>query len=184
MAGKIVLKITLRGVTPAIWRRMEVPSSFTFNDLYLCIQAAMGWLNCHLSEFHVNGKTITRPDFEPEGEFLDARKTRLLPMLKEGSRFEYWYDFGDDWYHEVKVESIEPSASLSRPVCTGGARACPPDDCGGPYGYAELLSALSDKRHPEHSEMLDWVGGKFDPEEFDLKEANQSVARYRKMEEE
>ncbi len=183
MAGKIVLKITLKGVTPAVWRRIEVPSTFTFNDLYLCIQAAMGWLNCHLSEFHVNGKTIARPDFEPEGEFMDSKKTKLTSMLRKGSKFEYRYDFGDDWCHEVKVESIEPSALLSKPVCTGGARACPPDDCGGTYGYGELLRALSDKRHPEHKEMKEWVGGKFDPEEFNLKKARGQISRYREMEE-
>jgi len=181
MAGKIVLKIILKGVKPAVWRRIEVPSSFTFNDLYLCIQAAMGWLNCHLSEFHVNGETITRPDFEPEEEFLDSTRTKLLPMLKKGSKFVYWYDFGDDWYHDVQVEAVEPSAALPRPVCTGGARACPPEDCGGPYGYSELLKALSNPRHPEHRDMLEWTGGKFDPDGFDLKATNRQVARYREM---
>ncbi len=182
MAGKITLKITLKDITPAIWRRIEVPSTFTFNDLYLCIQAAMGWKNYHLSDFNANGKTITRRDFEPEGEFLDSEKTKLLPMLKKGGKFEYHYDFGDDWYHEVKVESIEPSASISKPTCTGGERACPPEDCGGVYGYANLLKALSNPSHEQHKELKNWAG-RFDPEKFDLEKVQKRILNYTKMEE-
>ncbi len=184
MAGKIILKITLRNVKPPVWRRIEVPSSFTFRELYLCIQAAMGWMNCHLSEFHVNGKTVTQPSFEPEGDFIDSRTAKLLALLKEGSKFEYWYDFGDDWYHDLVVEKIDPAAELSKPVCTGGARACPPEDCGGPYGYSELLQALANPKHPQHKELKEWVGGRFDAGKFDLKEANSLLKDYEEMEEE
>jgi len=111
------------------------------------------------------------PGIKPEW-MVTLRKT----VAAEGVRFEYLYDFGDSWKHEILVESIEvPQTQLRYPVCLAGERSCPPEDCGGPYGYADFLEAIREPDHREHDEMLAWVGGAFDPEAFDLAAVNRKL---------
>ncbi|OGA51686.1 MAG: hypothetical protein A3F74_06555 [Betaproteobacteria bacterium RIFCSPLOWO2_12_FULL_62_58] len=172
------LRIALAYIEPSVWRRLEVPSTMTFGDLHGAIQAAMGWEDCHLWAFYV-GKTEVSPDpeqfdFPGEPRAQAADWTALDDMLAgRRIKFRYIYDMGDDWLHEIKVEKIlAPEPGVQYPRCTGGERACPPEDCGGFPGYYNVLEALADPKHPEYEEMLDWIGGEWDPEAFDIKAVN------------
>jgi Plasmid pRiA4b ORF-3-like protein len=175
------LKITLDGSKPPIWRRVEVADTVTLAKLHLIIQAAMGWTDSHLHMFTVGGATYGVPDRDDEMEIRDERKialNRLLSVPKQ--KLIYEYDFGDSWTHQVLLEQVvelEPGAAYPR--CTAGKRACPPEDCGGVWGYASFLEAIADPAHPEHDEMLEWVGGAFDPARFALAEANAALRELR-----
>lgn len=169
------LRVQLRYIEPAIWREIEVPGEYSFWDLHVAVQDAMGWQDSHLHAFRAgegrNAVTIGVPD--PDGfddaPVLPGRKVRVSQYLeKPGQRVQYDYDFGDGWEHDVVLQEIaERQPRLKYPWCVGGARACPPEDCGGPPGYEELLETLADPAHPEHESMLEWLGGPFDPEAFD-----------------
>ncbi|MGB3203084.1 MAG: plasmid pRiA4b ORF-3 family protein [Nodosilinea sp.] len=175
------LKITLKGARPPIWRRVQVPSDITLAKLHKIIQLAMGWYNCHLHEFEVQGQTYGQPMPEYDFDVLNEQRMRLNQFVTgEKFKFAYLYDMGDGWDHDVLVEKIlAPDPDTRYPVCIKGKRACPPEDCGGVWGYAELLEVLRDPNHSEHDEMLEWVGGHFDSEAFDLEEANRQLKRIR-----
>jgi hypothetical protein len=166
-------KLTLRNTQPPIWRRIQVPEC-TLDDLHGYIQTAMGWTNSHLHSFHVGEQLYGDPDLlcEMMEEYAgrDSLETRLCDLIPEGTdslALEYQYDFGDGWDHDVEFEGRQPfDAAVGAPVCLDGARACPPEDCGGAWGYQELLQILANKKHPERREKLSWLGGKFDPEAF------------------
>jgi hypothetical protein len=171
-------KITLKDISPPIWRRIQVPSTYTFWDLHIAIQDAMGWLDCHLHEFRIrdlNGRMLNFgiPDEDFENQTLPGWKHKISKYISLARpTFEYVYDFGDDWRHKVELEEVlpvEPEADYPR--CIKGKRSCPPEDCGGPWGYKELLDVLSDPEHEEHAGSKIWVesikGGPFKPEEFD-----------------
>ena len=164
------LKVTLLDTKPAIWRRVLVDGRGTLDQLHEVIQAAFGWLNYHLHEFEV-GRTrygIPDPDDDWGEPPRDERRTRLDAIAGVGSSFRYTYDFGDGWEHGVVVEKILPStADIAVPACIDGRRACPPEDCGGTWGYRELLEILADPTHPEHDERREWLGREFDPESFE-----------------
>lgn len=167
------LRIDLEEVDPAIWRRLLVPSGIHLAKLHDIIQVAMGWTDSHLHAFTIGAKRygMHLDDFA-EGE-LDEKKFTVLKAVGNERRFRYEYDFGDDWQHQVVVEDvIKVPAELPFAVCLEGERSCPPEDCGGPYGYANLLNAIEDPGHEEHDEYIEWVGNDFDPEEFDLATAN------------
>lgn len=163
------LKMTIAGTKPPVWRRVVVPSSIDLAALHRVIQTAFGWWDCHLHEFDLDGTRYGSDDGDGWGEPpQDERRARLDRLTTAGSKFTYTYDFGDDWEHKVVVEKVEPAnPKLSYPACTGGRRACPPEDCGGVWGYANLLAVLADPSDDEHASMLEWVGGAFDPDEFD-----------------
>ena len=164
------LKIALLETKPPIWRRVLVDARSTLGQLHEVIQAAFGWWNCHLHEFEI-GRTrygIPDPDDDWGAPSRDERRTRLDAIAGEGTSFRYMYDFGDGWDHRVVVEKVLPSPpGAIVPACIDGRRACPPEDCGGAWGYQELLEILADPTHPEHEERLDWVGRALDPETFD-----------------
>ena len=170
------LKATLQGSHPVIWRRIQVLGDIPLSRLHAVLQIVMGWTNSHLHGFRANGRVYGEPDPEFSGtmEMLDERQVRLdqvAPSVK--SHFSYEYDFGDSWEHAIVVEKIRPPAPDVRyPYCLAGKRACPPDDVGGVWGYADFLKAIRNSRHPEHAEMLEWVGGAFDPTAFDLRGVN------------
>ncbi len=172
------LEITLDGITPPIWRRVLVHSNISLRTLHKVIQATMGWDGDHLHEFKA-GKITYRPavDMAYEDD-EDERKTPLNVVApRSRMKFTYLYDFGDSWKHVIRVEKISPTDhSLRYPVCIDGARAGPPDDCGGTWGYQYLIEALADPNHPGHGDMLDWIGS-FDPEAFDLAAINARLAR-------
>jgi hypothetical protein len=179
--SRFQLKITLLGIKPPIWRRVEVPSTIPLSSLHDVIQLAMGWTDSHLHQFEKGKRIWANPEIDMDGQFdfIDERKTALSDVLQsDGDSLIYNYDFGDDWRHQVVLEKIELSAdATSRPVCLAGKRRCPPEDVGGPGGYDDLLEAVSDPSHEQHEELTEWVGGPFDAEEFDLKEVNAELAK-------
>lgn len=162
------LKIRLRNVKPAIWRRIEVTGDVTFAQLHRTLQAAMGWCDAHAHRFEVGRQAIGSADGGALDGARDERRVRLRDVAKVKTKINYWYDFGDDWYHDITVEAIGPPArGQGYPRLLDGARSAPPEDVGGVPGYAAFLEAIGDPAHPEHAEMLEWVGRSFDPERFD-----------------
>lgn len=133
------------------------------------LQAVFGWRNSDLHEYEINGVRYGTDDGEGWGPPPKSeRRTRLGAVAEEGTAFRYVYDFGDNWEHELVVEKILAAVpGATYPDCIAGRRSCPPEDCGGVWGYAEFLAAIGDPEHPEHDSMLEWVGGAFDPAEFD-----------------
>ncbi len=167
--GKVFqLKVSLRGIKPPIWRRVLVDGSATLDGVHDVIQAAFGWWNYHLHEFRIGGSSYGLPDPDWDmTEVLDETRYRLDQVAGGGDKFRYLYDFGDGWEHGVVVEKVLARNDVDAvPACIGGKRACPPEDCGGTWGYAEYLTAIADPSHPSHAEMIEWRGD-FDPEAFD-----------------
>ena len=171
------LKVTLEGADPPIWRRFRVPCQITLADLHLVVQAAMGWENDHLYEFEVAKRRIGEPSRDDDDRREDAGRIQLRDVAAlNGARMTYLYDFGDNWQHALIVEKTACSdAEPGRAVCIAGERACPPEDCGGIWGYAELLDALDDPANPDLEERVEWleeVHGAFDPEQFEVDAIN------------
>lgn len=173
-------RITLLEITPAIWRRIQVPESYSFWDLHVAIQDAMPWKDCHLHQFEImnplNGKNsiIGIPDDEGFDDFktLSGWKYKIKKYFTMENRYaHYLYDFGDDWHHSIKLEKILPRfETISYPLCIDGKRACPPEDCGSVPGYYELCRIMKDKNHEEYEEMVTWVGKIYNPEYFNINE--------------
>lgn len=172
------LRISLKGVKPPIWRRVCVDGDITLRKLHNVIQAACGWSNSHLHEFEVGGERFGRTDPEWPSDMRSDTRRRLSSLgLSAGSSLTYVYDFGDWWEHTVLVEAVRPPAEGEVvPRCTAGRRAFPPEDCGGPWAYADLLAVLADPADPEHEQMKEWVGPYFDPEAVDLDEIDRELA--------
>ncbi len=177
-------KIKLLGIRPPVWRRIQV-SDCTLDKLHEHIQTAIGWTNSHLHQFEINRRQFGNPRLLNDGfedsELVDSTTTLLSAILpRTGKRFafKYEYDFGDGWEHEVLFEGSPPVDPRAKyPLCVEGERACPPEDCGGVWGYAEFLEAIQDPKHEEHESMLEWVGGRFDPEAFDAKRATEEMKK-------
>ena len=176
--GTYLLKVTLQEVRPPIWRSIRVAGDLTLRELHHVLQIAFGWTDSHLHEFEIDGKRYGMPDpLEDIGEPpIDEQNYRVNKLLQKGSHAEYLYDFGDGWRHEIVVEDEEPAnPGATKAECLGGARACPPEDSGGAYGYEELLKASADPTNKRHRELLEWVGPHFAPEEFDLVRVNRAL---------
>ena len=174
------LKISLEDSKPPIWRRVEVRSDATLADLHHVIQTAMGWWNCHLHAFEIDDKRYG-PDADDDWGMavLDESEARLARVAPEGTTFRYTYDFGDGWDHQITVEhTTDPQANVTYPRCLAGRRSGPPEDCGGIWGYEDLLRILADPTDPEHEERLEWMGGEFDPEAFDPEAVNEAFAAW------
>ncbi|MCS5422514.1 MULTISPECIES: plasmid pRiA4b ORF-3 family protein [Psychrilyobacter] len=173
------LKIELKGAKPPIWRRVLVPSNIRLDKLHEVIQESMGWFNYHLHHFYDGKKYYQIPLEEDDGFWgdssLDERKYKLYQLLKkEKQKLTYEYDFGDGWEHKIILEKILPfDSEMKLPVCIKGKRACPPEDCGGIWGYEHLLEIISDPTHEEYKEMTEWLGREFDPTNFDLELINE-----------
>jgi len=173
-------KITLKGIRPPIWRRIVVPKNYTFWDLHVAIQDAMGWLDSHLHMFEIMNprKAALENIGIPTDDLDDFLKvipgwTRKISSYfsSKNQKARYIYDFGDDWEHDIRLEKILPcEKGVTYPVCVKGKRACPPEDCGGIWGYQDFLEAILNPLHEEHKETLEWAGGKFDAEAFDPNE--------------
>ena len=181
------LKITLDHVAPAVMRRIEVPTDISLDDLHLVIQRAMPWQNYHFYEFRVGRSLawgIADPDSNFEDLWRDAAKATLADLLNQGGRkaFTYTYDFGDSWDHSIKVEAIaEAVAGLAYPRLLAAKGACPPEDIGGPWGYAEYLKAIADPNHQNHAEMIEWGDPDFDPavaDEAVIQDSFAKIAKY------
>lgn len=166
-------RIELLWIDPPIWRRIQVPESYSFWDLHVAIQDAMGWFDSHLHAFRVVGLAddIGIPDEDGMDTFptKPGWKMPIAPVFSEQRPLaSYEYDFGDSWIHEVRFEDMLPvEKGVKYPRCLDGARHCPPEDCGGAYGYQDFLRIIADPKDEEHESTLEWVGGSFDPEEFD-----------------
>lgn len=181
----VALRIELRDVTPFVWRRVLVSNRWTVASLHHYLQWVMGWTDSHVHEFHV-GEGVVAPDWwiaevgqdTDTGRYRDERRVSVAGIVSElGARgeFEYHYDMGDGWCHRIVIESLPPHATRqdpSLPVCLAGESACPPEDVGGPHGYALFLAILGDRKHEQHEEMMRWIGGVFDPKGFDLNRIN------------
>ncbi|HZP14742.1 MAG TPA: plasmid pRiA4b ORF-3 family protein, partial [Nocardioides sp.] len=141
------------------------------------IQAAMGWSNSHLHSFVIGDALFGAPDEDADPEQLDEGSVSVVEALYGHERFQYEYDFGDCWEHDVCVEFFRRSP-LKLAVCLGGENACPPEDCGGPHGYATMLEALADPSHEDHKEFVEWIH-EFEPTAFDLVDANVALQRLR-----
>ena len=173
------LKVVLADTSPPIWRRVLVPSGFTLARLHRVIQLAFGWEDSHLHRFCVHDEEFGPKEPEFDGGMRSERVALRALGLKARTRFSYEYDFGDGWEHAVTVEKVlVPETPLAVPVCLGGARACPPEDCGGPWGYQEMLAAVADPGHPEHEESKEWLGPEhWDAEAFHLDPVNRLLAQ-------
>ena len=174
------LKIVLKHIEPPIWRRVLVPDNYKLGDLHAIIQVTMGWEDSHMHAFRIGGREYTSGeackmgDMDMENEDKIALSRVITLSTKD---FEYEYDFGDSWMHEIAVEKrlpIDPSARY--PVCLAGARSCPPEDCGSVPGYYEILKALRNPRTREQRELLEWLGEGYDPERFDIERVNRWLA--------
>jgi pRiA4b ORF-3-like protein len=177
------LKITLVDTEPPTWRRVEVPAEMTLKDLHAVIQAAMGWTNSHLYQFHVGRETIDGPGMGGGGwggpPSTGAGRVRLDDLSKRGvKRFAYVYDMGDSWEHRVQIEKLLPADPAARyPRLLDGAWCCPPEDIGGVPGFGVFLEAMSDPAHADHDDVIEWYGGPFDPAAFDIEPLRKNVEK-------
>jgi hypothetical protein len=171
------LELVLEEVEPPVRRRVQVPGEVSLAVLHEVVQSTMGWTNAHLHEFTIDGRRYGMPDPDwDDQDVTDEAKVKLFRLVRVGDWFGYLYDFGDNWAHRLTVEKIiaaEPGVRYPR--CVSGQRACPPEDVGGPWGYEEFQAVLADPSHPEHDERLEWAGGPFDPNRFDLAQADQAL---------
>ena len=177
-AGVLSLKVTLRDTKPPVWRRLLAPGTMTLAALHRAIQASMGWYDCHLHSFEIDGRHYSAKDMMDA--HLDERRVTLNSLLKIGvDKFRYTYDFGDGWDHAILIEkSVAAVPGQHTPACIAGKRNCPPEDCGGAWGYAELLEILADPAHPEHDGKMEWLDGGFDPEAFSVGDANERMQNW------
>jgi hypothetical protein len=166
----IRLKVTLKGLRPPAWRRLLVEDTMSLGDLHMAVQAAMGWENSHLHLFMVGREQVGDPRQLDEVE-NEARVTVGELAGRGAKSFAYVYDMGDNWEHTITIEGPAPlEPGRAYPACVGGRRACPPEDSGGPWGYADMLEAVVDPEHERHAELREWLG-EFDPEAFSVEAA-------------
>ena len=172
------LKITLLGTGPPIWRRVLVPREITLRNLHKTLQTVMGWTNSHLHQFVFKRQKYSDPKYGLGAGIIDENRTRLGDVIRTpGTRLLYEYDFGDGWQHELLLEEVLLGDDSFRQICVAGERNCPPEDFGGPLGFAELLRILRDPSHPEHDDISEWVGEDFAPEYFEADEVNRKLKR-------
>ena len=179
MVSVYQFKITLLNIDPPIWRRFQVDNFITLRRFSAILLAVMGWNNSHLHQFEIAGKEYGIPgdEFDGSKDLIDEKKKKLRDFSEDDlKKFTFTYDFGDGWEHEIELEKVLTyNYKTSSPKCIDGARNCPPDDCGGTHGYENFLEAVRDPEHPEHKDMLCWIGGKFDPEKFSVRSANRDL---------
>jgi hypothetical protein len=170
------IKVTLNGSKPPIWRRIQVRGEITLAKLHSILQVVMGWQDYHLHAFRVDGMQYGQPD--PDLPMRSDKSVKLAQLIPgEKFKFRYEYDFGDSWEHVLTVEKVlPPEPEAHYPRCLAGKRACPPEDVGGIWSYPNFLEAIRNPEHPQHEELLDWIGGDFDPEAFDLEAVNRELA--------
>jgi hypothetical protein len=172
--GSLQIRVELRDVEPTVWRRILVPDGITMAELAEILLIAMGWGNVHLHLFEVGDEVYGSADDEAEDDEIDESGVIVSEALARHDRFAFEYDFGDGWDHDVVIE--ERSAStVDFAHCLGGENACPPEDVGGPGGYRGFLDAIADPTQEDHKRWLEWVGGSFDPFQFDADAVNAAL---------
>ena len=171
------LKISLNHIKPSIWRRFIVDADIKLPDLHGIIQTVMGWYNTHLHQFRINNQFYSLPDEDAITEHADYRKIRLNSVItNEKQKFYYDYDFGDDWEHTIILEKIIPKdKNMKYPICVDGKRNSPPEDCGGVGGYEDLIEIIKHPGTEELDDMINWLGGEYDPEEFNIDSVNEML---------
>ncbi len=165
------LKVTLRDVSPPVWRLLEIPSEMTLGDLSGALEWAMGWEGYHLHVFTADGTAYwPRGNDDRFDDYEDETRHQVGDVLpRSGMTMKWEYDMGDSWSHEIVVQSIAPaSPGVTLPHCIDGSGACPPEDCGGAWGYADLVDAVGDADHPRHGEAVETLGEGYDPSHFRL----------------
>jgi len=174
------IKIQLRYINPPIYRVLRILSCTSLLKLHKFIQRAMGWKNYHLHLFEVEWKRYGENPRRWDSEVNDSRKMTLDKIFSSGTEsFIYDYDMGDGWRHDIELLGTVEAEGEEGPACIAGARACPPEDCGGPPGYEHLLKALADPKYEDHNELLEWVGRRYDPKKFDLVAIDRALKRVR-----
>jgi hypothetical protein len=177
------IQVALKDLSPKIWRRILVPSDLLLSDFHLIIQTAMGWENSHLHQFIKNETfyTVRMKDdnFWDDMNNVDYKKMKISDLLKtDKEEITYEYDFGDGWMHDIILEKIlEPDDKIKYPVCLAGKMNCPPEDCGGVWGYSAMLKILKKPDHKEYENYIDWLGEKFDPEYFNIDKVNKLLRK-------
>ncbi|MBB4957916.1 plasmid pRiA4b ORF-3 family protein [Micromonospora polyrhachis] len=174
------IKVGLRDAKPPIWRRLEVPANVTLAKLHDILQIAFAWEHSHMHVFETPYGEFGVPD--PDLGHRSAASVKLEQVAPgEKSKISYTYDFGDSWEHEIVVEKVlDRDKATTYPRCTGGRRAAPPEDCGGIWRYNGLEEILADPEHPEHADMVEWLGlddpADFDPARFSAEQVNEALA--------
>jgi len=184
MEDIIQLKIKLQDSKPPIWRRILLNKNTDFYNLHTIIQTTMGWEDYHLFEFNINNYRIGKVSEEysdmgyGNDELVDASSITLENVISNHKeKFIYNYDFGDGWTHQITVEKFLPlDTNIQYPICIKGKLSCPPEDCGGVWGYYNLLKIVKDKKNPEREAMLEWLGEDFDENYFNLDEVNKLLS--------
>ncbi len=185
-AQVLTIKVTLKGTKPSVWRRLEIPGDTTLDHVHEVLQTAMGWTDSHLHRFFLGTQPadpyfVTEFDLEDGDEGTREDLARVDQVLRQpGDRIRYEYDFGDGWDHEIRLENISPVADNTRPRCTGGRLACPPEDVGGTRGYAEVASWVRGGRRADGvpppfeslEDALGWLPLDWDPDDFDVEEVD------------
>lgn len=181
MSKILQLKITLKGTEPAVFRTVQIPSTINFLDLHYIIQVVMLWENSHLHEFKFKDYRISQLFEENDEDWaegvIDSRDVIVGDVISKGDKLIYEYDFGDSWIHEIKVEKELPNVpEMFFPRCIDGAMQSPPEDCGGIYGFQNLVELMNGEKNDEYEEMVEWLGEPFDPTEFDMDMINEILA--------
>lgn len=171
------IEVTLTEIRPPIWRRIQVTDETRLDRVHEILQIVMGWTDIHLHEFRSGGILYGDTSMDTGRDMKNEKRVTLSGLIsREKTKFSYIYDWGDHWEHEIFLEKIIPLHTGTRyPVCLAGKRACPPENCGGPSGYEELLKILSDPTHPEHEDKFNWLPGDFDSEKFDMESVNKRL---------
>jgi len=181
-----LLKITLLGIEPKVWRMFVVPASISLDRFHDVIQIVMGWNDSHLHEFAIGKKCYTEEPERGDGTAEEGFQ-RLVDLVKRrGRSFLYLYDFGDGWEHEVELEESRYNGKELPSViwCLEGEGACPPEDVGGVPGYEEFRMIMADPDHPDHKAMGYWYSGYdpcnegFDPDRFVVERANEELGKF------
>lgn len=177
------LRIELEDTEPLVWRRVDVPLDLRLRRVHDVIQAVFDWTTSHLHQFEVGerlyGMTEVMGD-DLGGERLRSdRNVKLGKALESGvEEFLYIYDFGDNWEHWIIVEqTFAPEPEVEYPVLVDGARRAPPEDIGGPPGFAEFLEVIADESHPDHAELQSWHAEPFDPDDMQLEKVEAMLLR-------
>jgi len=177
--------VSLREIEPAIWRRIELSSQTTLKQLHRILQIAMGWENCHLHEYIIDGQHYgtVDPAYDGPGEIIRETGVRLATVLPEpGAEILYVYDLGDYWQHDVRLEAVFPAEpGIKYPRILDGSRSCPPENSGVPGGYADLLEILLDPTHEEFGNMREWAGLQFNAEIFSVDASNERLLKNRSL---
>jgi hypothetical protein len=175
------IQIALKDFKPKIWRRILIPSDVLLSDFHMIIQISMGWTNSHLHQFIKNrtyySERMIEDDLWEDMGSVDYEKMKISDLLKkEEEKIVYEYDFGDSWEHDIILEKILPvDTDLKHPICLTGKMNCPPEDCGGVWGYAGMLQVLKDPNHEEYESYMEWLDEDFDPKYFDKNEVNEML---------